>query len=523
MHNFTALMRWYCLAFLITVFSPAISKEVLSPDTTQVQQLIEQSKKDQWTDLYRSLNYADQALKTAQEIHYQRGIAIAHNLRGFCFWAFGDNELAIESALDALSALADERDPLIEADSYAVMARGYMDLREKIKAHESIIKAEMLAEQGHDSTQLCGIYNLGGVIMYNEDKFDSALYLYNKAYAIGKTKSVDPINLPRIISNIGECYRDENLAVAFHHFNDALALAKQTGNKVAEASITSIIGHAYIRKKDLSNAETNLQSALDLASKLGLRRVVRHAYSGLVDIKLAQGKGNEAVVYLRRYYAVRDSLLNTAKIRQIVELEAKHTLELSEKNIELLEKEKRLETIWKNLMIGVILLLIIASVFVFRWQRFRYRKNREMLNLEIDYLTKQHKEAVDKYKRLQTPEIEEDIVTAEQRLLKQAIEIVEANIGDSQMSVEKMAEAMNMSRTSLHRKLKSITGFPPSELIRSIRLRKAARLIANKADSPTQVAHAVGFEDYSHFSKVFKKHFGVSPSEYPALLSQEQV
>jgi AraC-like DNA-binding protein len=136
-----------------------------------------------------------------------------------------------------------------------------------------------------------------------------------------------------------------------------------------------------------------------------------------------------------------------------------------------------------------------------------------MLNLEIDYLTQQHKEAVDKYKTLQVPE-GEDIASYDQRLLKQAISIVEENIGDSQLSVEKMAERMNMSRTSLHRKIKSITGFPPSELIRSIRLRKAARLIANRADSAAQIAHAVGFEDYSHFSKAFKKHFGVSPSAY---------
>jgi AraC-like DNA-binding protein len=71
-----------------------------------------------------------------------------------------------------------------------------------------------------------------------------------------------------------------------------------------------------------------------------------------------------------------------------------------------------------------------------------------------------------------------------------------------------------MSRTSLHRKIKSITGFPPSELIRSIRLRKAARLISSRADSAAQISRMVGFEDYSHFSKAFKKHFGVSPSSY---------
>jgi AraC-like DNA-binding protein len=88
-----------------------------------------------------------------------------------------------------------------------------------------------------------------------------------------------------------------------------------------------------------------------------------------------------------------------------------------------------------------------------------------------------------------------------------------------------MSQEMMMSRTNLHRKIKSITGFPPSELIRSIRLRKAARLIINKVDSVSQIALLVGFDDYSHFSKAFKKHFGVSPTNYGELQSahSEQV
>ena len=91
---------------------------------------------------------------------------------------------------------------------------------------------------------------------------------------------------------------------------------------------------------------------------------------------------------------------------------------------------------------------------------------------------------------------------------------MENNIHDPQFGVEKMAIEMGMSRTNMHRKIKSITGFPPSELIRSIRLRKAAKLILNKVDSVSQIALLVGFDDYSHFSKTFKKHFGVSPSSY---------
>jgi len=383
------------------------------------------------------------------------------------------------------------------------MARGYMDLRETKKARESIVKAEQLAQDGNDFTQLCSIYNLKGVIYFVIENYDSALYFYNKAYELGKNKSVDPINLPRIISNIGECYENENPSLGFRYYNEALALAKETNNKIAEASITSIIGHAFKRAKDLKNAEAHLQVALKLASDLGLRRVMRNAYSGLVDIRLSQGKGDEAVVYLRRYYAVRDSLLNTSKIRQIVELEAKHELQLREKNIQLLESENRLHAIQKNILVGMFIILVLIFAGVFFLQRYRYRKNHELLNLEID-----------KYKARQEPIVDDKIASYDQKLLAQAISIVEANIADRQLGVEKMAEAMNMSRTSLHRKIKSITGFPPSELIRSIRLRKAARMIANKTDSATQIAHSVGFEDYSHFSKAFKKHFGVSPSAY---------
>lgn len=510
-------MRWFRLFYLFLISVPTFAQRELPVDSIQVNQLIALGVKDQWVDAYRSLDYADQALEKARQVNYRKGIAVAQNLKGFCYWTFGDNELAIESALEALDIARTDKFPLIEAESYYIMARGYMDLRENDKANESIVKAERLASEGSDWTQLCSIYNLRGVILYSADKFDSALYFYQKAYEVGKNKPVDPINLPRIISNIGECYVQENPALAFRYFNQALDLAKQTGNKIAEASITSIMGHAYFDQKDLKNAEGSLQSALLLARDLGLRRVVRHAYGGLVDIRLSQGKGDEAVVYLRRYYAVRDSLLNTSKIRQIVELEAKHELQLKEKDIQLLENEKRIATLRTNLLIGLVVLLAIASIAVFQLQRYRYRKNREMLNLEIDLLTQQHKEVkevVDKYKTFQVTDTDDTIASYDQKLLKQAISIVEANIADSQMGVEKMAEEMNMSRTSLHRKIKSITGFPPSELIRSIRLRKAARLIASRADSAAQIAHAVGFEDYSHFSKAFKKHFGVSPSEY---------
>lgn len=518
-------MNWYYPLILAFWLSFPVYGQQPTQSTkagiSKIDSLLTRSRNLQWIDSYQSLHYAEQALALSRDIQYAEGVAMANNLKGFCFWSFGDNDLAIEVAWEALSIAQAVNHTRAEAESYYILARGYMDLREQEKSDKYIVKAEHTALNGNDWEQLCSIYNLRGVIKFIKGQKDSALYYYTKAYEVGKANNVAPINFPRIISNIGECYED-NQALAFKHFNEALILAKETNNRIAEASITDIIGHAYLRANDLKRAEENLQASLQLAQALGLRRVIRHAYAGLVDIRLKQNRGDEAVVYLQRYYAVRDSLLSSAKIRQIVELESKHELQLKEQQVRLLESEKRIQAIWKNLLMGFVVLLVLLFGALYFLQRYRYLKNREMLNLEIDYLTRQHKETIDKFKTRLGDEDESVLESSDQKLLKQAITVVEQHINDSQFGVEKLALELNMSRTNLHRKIKSITGFPPSELIRSIRLRKAARLIAGKVDTVTQIALLVGFEDYSHFSKAFKKHFGVSPSVYPEQSGQEQ-
>lgn len=512
-------MRWryFIPALIFSLFCGAIFGDAevrVNRDILHVDELLMLSKKHQWTDPDQSFRYADEALRLARDIQYKNGIAMAHTLKGFCFWTFGDNDLAIESAMAALEIAQQENYKLIQAESYYILARGYMDVAEREKARDAIQQAELLAQDGNDWEQLCSIYNLKGVILFINDKPDSALYFYTKALETGKAHGVDSINFPRIISNIGEIYAPEKPALAMSYYSRALAMAQNTGNKITEASITSIIGIAQLRAQDLKNAEKNLQLALIAARKLGLRRVIRQAYSGLVDVRLQQGRGEEAVVYLRKYYQVRDSLLNTSKIRQIVELETKHELQLKEQRIQVLNSEKQLQSLWKNILIVLVILILALSVGLYQLQKYRYRKNREVLDLEIDYLTRQYKQTEDKYKATLVPESDEQLESHDQKLLKQAIFIVEDNMADPLFSVEKMASEMNMSRASLHRKIKSITGFPPSELIRSIRLRKAARLILNKVDTVSQIALLVGFNDYAHFSKSFKKHFGVAPTSY---------
>lgn len=522
-------MKLLCLCVLLAIsFSGsceiqrsalAMAVTTTSVDTNAVNEILRSGREQKWRNPDLALRHADTALDLARKLQFRKGIAVAQNLRGFCFWSFGDNDLAIQAAIEALKIAQSDNLPLVAAECHYILARGYMDVSDGAKSREAINTAIKLASTGKDWELLTSIYNLLGVVLYIDDKTDSALYYYTKALDLGKEHKVDPINFARIISNIGECHAEKNLRRSFEYFNEAISLAKETGNKIAEASIGDVMGHALLRDNKLNEAEATLEVVLEQARTLGLRRVIRHAYSGLVDIKLKQGKGAEAVSYLRKSYAVRDSLMNTSKIRQIVELENNYKLQLKDQSIALLESQKRVQTLWTNLLIASLVFVLIIGSGLYYLQTYRHRKNREMLNLEIDLLTQQQKETEDKFRSALVPD--EDVESNDQKLLKKAILVVEANISDRLFSVEKMADEMNMSRTSLHRKIKTITGFAPGELIRSIRLRKAARLIANRADSVTQIAQLVGFDDYSYFSKSFKKHFGVSPTQYEPQLADE--
>jgi AraC-like DNA-binding protein len=98
--------------------------------------------------------------------------------------------------------------------------------------------------------------------------------------------------------------------------------------------------------------------------------------------------------------------------------------------------------------------------------------------------------------------------------MERIMKCLNKNLSDSDFNVEMLCSEVGISRTQLHRKMKEMTGLTTSEFIRNIRLEQAARLLREQKINVTQVAYTVGFSNLAHFSTVFRKHFGMSPSEY---------
>mgnify|MGYP001615639126 CR=1 FL=1 len=107
-----------------------------------------------------------------------------------------------------------------------------------------------------------------------------------------------------------------------------------------------------------------------------------------------------------------------------------------------------------------------------------------------------------------------EVLSEDEKFLNSVKEKILERLSDEQLSVESLAEDMGMSRVQLYRKVSGLTGISVNELIRKLRLQRAAQLLQQNWGPVSQVAYEVGFSNLSYFSKMFKEEFGVLPSEY---------
>jgi signal transduction histidine kinase/ligand-binding sensor domain-containing protein/DNA-binding response OmpR family regulator len=108
--------------------------------------------------------------------------------------------------------------------------------------------------------------------------------------------------------------------------------------------------------------------------------------------------------------------------------------------------------------------------------------------------------------------------TLDEEFLKQAIQIVEDHLADSEFSVDQFSKEIGMSRSNLYLKLKAITGESAMDFIKRIRFKKAVELMQSRRYTIAQITYMCGFNSPSYFSTAFKQHYGCMPSEYLAKL-----
>lgn len=103
--------------------------------------------------------------------------------------------------------------------------------------------------------------------------------------------------------------------------------------------------------------------------------------------------------------------------------------------------------------------------------------------------------------------------SANKQFLEKATSIAEANIDNSDFSIEDFGAQMGMSRSNLYKRMMAVTGKSPLDFLRDIRLKRGLELLDGSDLGISQIAYSIGLSP-KQFSKVFKEVYGCLPSQY---------
>ncbi len=100
------------------------------------------------------------------------------------------------------------------------------------------------------------------------------------------------------------------------------------------------------------------------------------------------------------------------------------------------------------------------------------------------------------------------------RFAEEYIAFLESRIDDGTLDVGQMCDAMNVSRSVLFERCRTLLGTTPATFLRRLRLERAKQLIREGGRTMAEISYATGFNDPHYFSKIFKKEYGITPTEF---------
>lgn len=117
-------------------------------------------------------------------------------------------------------------------------------------------------------------------------------------------------------------------------------------------------------------------------------------------------------------------------------------------------------------------------------------------------------------KNMGISDVSEKYTSYDSKLIEKLNTLIESRMGESDFNVDMIARELSLSRMSLHRKIKALTGLSMTGYVNVIRIRFARSMFDNGCDRCNDAMTAIGIESTSYFNKLFKEQYGVSPSVY---------
>lgn len=109
---------------------------------------------------------------------------------------------------------------------------------------------------------------------------------------------------------------------------------------------------------------------------------------------------------------------------------------------------------------------------------------------------------------------EKEVNNADETFIKELTDYIHDHLSDSELSVQQLAQHVNISRTQLYLNIKRLTEQTPSQFVLNIKMAQARKMILNTNMTSSEISYKLGYCNPNHFSRQFKEFYGTSPSEF---------
>ena len=175
-------------------------------------------------------------------------------------------------------------------------------------------------------------------------------------------------------------------------------------------------------------------------------------------------------------------------------------------------------TLWERVWFRILVLLLLIGLSTWAVISFlRRRQQQKERERRLENIMRQYRELQESFKGKGTKEYklsEPEIANPDEEMMDKLMAYIEKRIGDEDLKIDDMAEAVGMGRTVFYGKVRELVGVSPSDFLKQIRMQRAEQLISKSKMTFAEIAYSVGFTDPKYFTKCFKKQTGMTPSEY---------
>jgi signal transduction histidine kinase len=406
---------------------------VFKPDTGDIQRLIREAQKRQYTSPEAAAELLDQALHQSRLIGYHDGAAWALFARAglsidkgayvesrdyfrqayqHCRNAIFDKELlsvcysnmALTYVFQGNYALAmyyyytaieENRNKSIRATCLTVLIYGNLagilaDLGQSKQARYYLEAGEKAGYRFGCRRSLAYLLNNKGNLLLDQNEYEAAEECYRKSLELGTEVNDAPVR-QAALANLGHLWlKQSQPEAALPYLEQALQLNRQANPYYATLEPLYLLGNTYAQLKQYKQAESLLKTAIQKAQDLSVQGNLPEAHKSLAGIYEITDRPREALTQLKKYILLKDSLMNMKKTDAINQLEIKYRTAEKDRELtaqQLLISRQQIRLGRKNLWIISIaagaLLLAVSWGFLYRGHRQKQRLHQERIrNLE---------------------------------------------------------------------------------------------------------------------------------------------